>query len=130
MAAVLHRTLAPVGTTGTGTFPLGGLDGAKSICLEFKIEAVGATPTVTYELDGSTNSDGSASNPAADVWEQLSLRFTNPATAAKLTDTQTGTGTFIYWVEGLDIRSFAKVRLNVTANTNVTFSARLHVREV
>ena len=132
MAAFRSYDLAPKGSVGNinGT-AVTGCDDARTVALEFQVEAVGATPTITYKLQGALNRDPGQlldSQPASDVWDDLALRVSNPATAAVTTDTKTATGTFIYFVDGIDIRRWRKFRLVTSANTNVTFSARLHVR--
>ncbi len=132
MAAFRTFELAPTGSTGNinGT-AVTGIEDGRTVALVFQVGAVGATPTITYKIQGALNRDPGIkldSQPASDVWDDLSLVVSNPATAAITSDTKTATGTFIYFVNGVDIRRWRKIRLVTSANTNVTFSARLHVR--
>lgn len=110
-------TLAAVGSTGNNTHVGARLeaDGDGVVAL-FKIEAVGATPTVTYQLQGSfdstTGSDGN--------WFDLSSLPGDSPTEA-LTSVRTATGAYAAFVP---IHKFAGwVRLKTSANTNVTYSA-------
>ena len=129
MSAFITKTLAPKGSTGTGSFAIGGMDSAGAVCLEFQIEAAGATPTITYKLQGSVNVRPDDPNPPTEFFEDLELLQTDTATAHLKTDTKTAVGTYIYWVEGLLPRAFRRYQLVTSANTNVTYSARLHVLE-
>jgi hypothetical protein len=129
MSAFRTIPLAPKGSTGNGSFAIGGMDSAAAVCLEFQVEAVGATPTITYKLQGSVNVRPDDPNPPTEFFEDLELVFTDTATTHVKTDTKTATGTFVYWVEGLLPRAFRRYQLVTSANTNVTYSARLHVLE-
>lgn len=126
MASIITKSLAPKGSTGNGSFAIGGLDNASAVCLEFQVEAAGATPTITYKLQGSINVRPDDPNPPTEFFEDLELLQTDTATAHLKTDTKTATGTYVYWVEGIPPRAFRRYQLVTSANTNITYSARLH----
>lgn len=119
---MLSFDLAKKGSTGTGTAytPInGGLDRVKRIAVEFEVEAAGATPTITYTVEGLM--------PDGVTWATLALvqaDSTAAASTAGVTVT-TVSKTFRY-VNGLDVRFVKGLRVNVSANTNITFSARAH----
>src|SRR5690242_12136489 len=129
------QDLAPKGSTGTGTFVANGLADANVVAVEFEVEAVGSTPTVTFQVEGALHrAAGKADTDVADAsdqWDKVALVTADSTVAAtSAAVTKTGTGKYIYFVAGLDLRAFRKIRLNVSANTNVTFSARLHLNDV
>jgi hypothetical protein len=115
-------TLAAVGTTGNNTsagvsIPVD----VDVINAEIKVEAVGATPTITYKLQGSDD-DGTVADAASD-WYDLSM-LPEGANTEVATDTKTAVGVYEYSLEQAR-RPTSKVRLVTSANTNVTYSAEL-----
>jgi hypothetical protein len=112
--------LAPTGSVGNQTFASQRVpNDADELNLEFKIEAVGATPTVTYKFQGS-NDDGSLADAASD-WYDLEV-LPNDAAAEVLSATKTAVGVYEYTLD-LHKRATSKVRLVTSANTNVTYSS-------
>jgi hypothetical protein len=121
MSAFQKHTLAPVGSTGT-TAGLPANSGLKvnagdlSVAFLFTVEAVGATPTITYKFQGSD--DGSN-------WFDVNYitdASDTPATAARTRTTQ---GQDIAWLSQSGVRQYNFYRVVVTANTNVTYRAEL-----
>ena len=121
MAAFNKYVLAAAGRTGNNTHTaveVGGDDmTGEKVVLEFILEVAGATPTVTYSLQGSfdnVNFDtaGIAVIPASSD----TAAATRVVTVAGYTHNQTSQG-----------RIFRFYRLVTTLNTNVTYSANLWV---
>lgn len=109
--------LAPVGTTGnvTGT-AVKVVNNADRVALQFVVEAIGATPTVTFKFQGSL--DGTN-------WYDVSYitpLTSTEAVAAIVVTTVVGTAVFL----GNSVaRGYAYYRVVTTVNTNVTFRAEL-----
>jgi hypothetical protein len=114
--------LAPVGSTGNNTHAsLAVQEDAEVIGLEFKIEAVGATPTVTYKYQGSE--DGPDVADGSSDWYDLLALPSDSATEA-VSQTKTAVGVYQSFLETAK-RDVRKVRLVTSANTNVTYSSQL-----
>ena len=128
------QILAPVGSTGNNNHTaITGVESARTLAIEFQVEAAGATPTVSFQVQGAVNRDAANldGQPASDVWDNLALIVSDSTTAASSAAvTKTATGTFIYFVSGMDLRRWRKIRLVTSANTNITYSARLHKIEL
>ena len=136
MSAMTSAILAPVGSTGNNNHAaVTGCESARTLAVEFLVEAAGATPTVTFKVQGALNRDATNldGQPASDFWENLAL-VSSDASAATIAAgtgvTVTATGTSVVFVAGLDIRRWRKIRLVTSANTNITYSARLHKVEL
>lgn len=116
-------TLAAAGTTGNNTSPSVKIDDDTDIIsAEFEITAAGATPTVTYKLQGSM--DDTTVTDAASDWFDL-LTFPNDSSTEAVTQTKTAVGVY-QLICDLKKRFARKVRLVVTANTNVTYESDLY----
>lgn len=114
-------------STGNNTHPSFSLnDDVDMVALEFKVTAVGATPTVTLELQGSLD-DGNVPD-ASSAWYRLALQPSGIGAAVD-TDVKTAVGTSVYFVNTQN-RYARKVRLVTTANTNVTYEARVGQRDI
>lgn len=117
MAEEVLEQIIPVGTTGNGTF----VQRAENAdvfraAMQFLVEAIGATPTVTFDWQGSV-----------DGVNWTSIRYTTditdaPAQGARAVTTQAA---FPEWMYDQAGRFYRKFRVVVTANTNVTYSAVL-----
>lgn len=113
--------LAPKLQTGTGRFSAAGLSAVRKLMVLVSVTAIGATPTMTYTIQGSN--DGTN-------WADLELVVADSATAAsKAAVTVTTVSVAQYFVDGLDKRFFDQYAMNVTANTNVTFNGFLYIPE-
>lgn len=109
--------LAPKGSTGTSAgFPEQGTP-MDLIAFQFVVEAVGATPSVTYKFQGTA--DGSN-------WFDLGYITDASDTISQATRTRTTVGADIMWVSNPVGRRYRGYRLVVTANTNVTYHAEMY----
>jgi hypothetical protein len=107
------------GTTGVVTSPARTAgEGTTLAALEFIVEAVGATPTITYLWEGSF--DGSVWYPVAYITDALD-------TLAVTARTRTTQGRDLSFVSTAQARRYKQYRCRVTANTNVTYSSKLHL---
>lgn len=117
-------TLAPSGSTGnnthTGIFSPSAED---TFAVVLKAEAVGATPTITWKVQGSFTGGSNAGE-----WQDIQLLPTN-------TDTSAGTITLASPVANdtsfahcslASSRFFRYYRLVTSANTNVTYRADIY----
>lgn len=115
------KSLAPVGTTGNITGASSGPVemGGNAVALQFIVEAVGATPTVTFKYQGSL--DGTN-------WFDVTYVSVTTDTLATATQTVTGLGATVIFLENPAVRNWNWFRVITTANTNVTYSAELYVQ--
>lgn len=118
MAAVLGPfPLAATGTVGNVTSAaVQANQGARSVAVEFIVEVAGATPTITYKLQGTF--DGTN-------WFDLITVPANSDTAA-ITQTQTAVGDFVTYLDLVGGRFANQFRLVTSANTNITYRANLY----
>lgn len=118
-----QKALAPAGSTGNNTHPSVSLDLATDVVVvEFEVTAVGATPTVTYNVQAS-NDNGDVADAASDWFDPFALRE-NAATEADIAGTKT-TVSLETWTLDLKKRPCRKLRLVTSANTNVTYESSL-----
>ena len=118
-----HIEIAAKGSTGTGR-KSALIDGtaASRLMIEFEVEAVGATPTVTFTIQGSM--DGT-------TWTDMQyVTLDSSVAASKAGIVVTTVSKTHRFVDGLDKRFPHYIAVNVTANTNVTFSARAHSERI
>ena len=114
--------LAPVGSTTVQRYSLANMSEVWRAAVQFTIESVGATPAISWTVQGSL--DGSR-------WYDLEYLTPDSAVAASkaaITSVTTGVlnATLLY-LDGLDRRFFKYFAVNVSANTNCTFNAQLHI---
>lgn len=108
-----------VGSTGNASGTVQHADGlGQRVAVEFKVEAVGATPTVSWQVEGSIN--------GTDWFSCDLIQADGTVAGSNAVVTQTAVGTQIRYVDGLDKRWFSALRVRTTANTNVTFSSKLY----
>lgn len=106
------------GTTAGTTIRTEG--GYVAMGFQFVVEAVGATPTLTYRWEGSL--DGTNWKPVAYI--------TDAADTVAATDrVVTAVGVELLFLANPVARRYRYFRLVVTANTNVTYSAKLFADE-
>jgi hypothetical protein len=123
MSGIPKQTLAPVGSTGNNSHaPVNVHQALEKLCVEFVVESIGATPTVTLKLQGTQND---VANPASSDWEDIAIVFASND-AVVTTRAVTAVGRYLSFVSLAKLRFFKKVRLVTSANTNVTYSANLH----
>lgn len=109
--------LAATGSTGNNSHTgVGATPTADKAAVAFVVEAVGATPTVTYKIQGSF--DGTN-------WFDLILLPSDSETAA-VTKVVTATGTYVSYLTQAQVRFARFLRLVTSANTNVTYKADLY----
>lgn len=112
------------GTTGTGRSYIAQTGDFTRAYVEFEVTAVGATPTVTFQVEGLM--PGSDPTVAAN-WIKLSLLQADASVATSNAAIVTTTvGKTQRYVDGLTQRSFDAIAVSVTANTNVTFKSTLY----
>jgi hypothetical protein len=121
VSAATKLMLAPAGSTGNITGPaVDGTASSGAIAFQFVVEAAGATPTVTYKYQGSLDGVN---------WydEFYGTDSTNVSATTTRTMTAVGAQVAFHDTDGGDSRAYAKFRVVVTANTNVTFRAEMYV---
>lgn len=105
------------GSTGNGTGVLNNADGLGGrVAVEFQVEAVGATPTITWQVEGSL--DGTNWGPV----DLLQMDATVAGSNAAITTTTVGK--VQRFIDGGTLRFYSNLRVRTTLNTNVTYSAR------
>lgn len=123
--AILSQLAAPVGSTGNNTHQSVGLSqNGESVAVDFRATAIGATPTVTWIVQGSfddvTTADASSKWVTAFVYPNGS--DTGTAAPAAVTTVSSNP----VWLSGPVFRFFKKIRIVTSANTNVTYEASVH----
>lgn len=98
---------------------------ADSLIIEFRVTAVGATPTVTYTVQASD--DGSEVSDANSDWYTIFGLPSNGAAEVAITGAASALGTIDFYLE-LARRPVRKLRLVTSLNTNVTYDSE--IREV
>lgn len=109
-----------VGNASHASVPVDENEGTLSV--EFEVTAVGATPTVTWKLQGSN--DGSGVPDATSDWYDLMTVDAGDATE-DISRTHTAVGIYAVFLE-LARRNPAKIRLETSANLNVTYEAEAY----
>lgn len=116
--------LAAAGTTGNNTHTSKrATPDADKTAVVFVVEVAGATPTVTYKLQGTL--DGDAVSDGNANWFDLILLPSNNETAA-VSATVTAVGAYTSYVSQAHSRFLRRVRVVTSANTNITYRAELH----
>lgn len=129
MASIVPISLAGTGTTGNNTHN-GAHAGSEADAVEFRfiVEAAGATPTVTFKVQG-TNDDTNVTDANA-VWTDIPYIPANTNTSAITTQTVTVVGTTIFFLDiNNGARFFRRFRLVTTANTNITYRCEARVAQ-
>lgn len=114
------RTLAPAGSTGNATLPAGSGLSTKplgTVALQFVVEAIGATPTVTFKFQGSLDGVN---------WNDVLYLPAGSDTATAATQVATTVSAVAVFVDRVTERQYKFYRVVTTANTNVTFRAELY----
>lgn len=118
----VQQVLAAAGSTGNVTgaavdYKPPGDAGYAPVAFQFVVEAVGATPTVTFKYQGSLDNL---------TWTDVF--YTTPANAAGSQATQvvTGVGTTVNFLAVPGVTFYRYYRVVTTANTNVTFRAEMY----
>lgn len=90
---------------------------AASLAVQFVVEAVGGTPTVTYKVQGSPDNVN---------WYDWLYVTDITDTGAVATRAATAVGAQIEWLSNAVVRTYQYVRVVTSANTNVTYRAELY----
>jgi len=116
--------VAPKGSTGNQTHASVPMPAeADHAAFQFVVEAVGATPTVTWKIQGSLD-DPSVSD-ANSAWFDIAYNTEANDTLAVATRSATAVGKQVNFKRRNQAHFFRKVRLVTTANTNVTYRCEL-----
>lgn len=122
MAAVDKKILFPAGTTTASTgnaVELETIVQVGTVACQFVVEAVGATPTVTFKFQGSLDNAN---------WYDIAYVTDANDTVAATTRTVTGTGASVNFLDlASGNRYYKYFRCVTSANTNVTYRAELYV---
>ena len=126
MPAVFKAALSPLARTGNNSEQSVSLPPtALLVGVEFVVEVAGATPTVTYKIQGTwdpgTTADGSAN------WFDLMMLPSDSETAAT-TKVVTAVGGYATYLAQSEVRFAPRVRLVTSANTNITYHANLQLQ--
>lgn len=126
MAINTQQLLAPTGTTGNNNHASVGIAPAgQLIAVEFVVEAAGATPTVTYKLQGSFD-PGTVLDGSANWFDLIELPSDNETAA--ITKTVTAVGAYATYLAQSIARFVPRVRLVTSANTNITYRSNLRTQ--
>lgn len=122
MSWTVEQSLAPAGTTGSNTHAAVGAGAAADrIACQFVVEVAGATPTVTWKLQGSM--DGTN-------WYDVEYVTDGTDTGAKTALTATGTGAQVIYLDSAGgSRFYCQYRLVTSSNTNITYRGELYVQQ-
>lgn len=117
--------LANTGSTGNNTHnSVSCSPAANKTSLIFIVEAVGATPTVTFKFQGTL--DPNSVTDANAQWADLALLPIGSETVTAAPTAVTAVGNSIFYIAQSHTRFVRRVRVITSANTNVTYSAQLH----
>ena len=110
---------AAIGSTGNNTHNSVhiGADYA-TVALQFVVEAVGGTPTVTYKWQGSPDNSN---------WYDIAYITDASDTLAVSTSVRTTTGADLKFISNPGARRYKYIRLVTSANTNVTYRGEVYL---
>lgn len=116
-----QRSLAPTGSTSNNTHPGVGVSaGATRVAVQLVVEAIGATPTITWKVQGSL--DGTN-------WYDVEYVSDSSDTGAASTRTATTVSAQTEWLDlAGGSRFYSQYRLVTSLNTNVTYRGELYVQ--
>ena len=112
---------APVGSTGNNTHnSLHVGSDYSSLVMQFVVEAIGATPTITYKWQGSA--DGTN-------WYDVAYITDASDTLAVSTRVATTVSAQIQFTSNPSARRYKYYRVVTSANTNVTYRAEIYTAD-
>lgn len=115
--------LSPTGSTGNNTHTAVQMPGPglRTVAFQFVIEAVGATPAVTWKIQGSLDGVGYMDIPYV-------TNTSDTTTANPITESAPTAGfRRVLWLANPLARQFRYFRLVTSANTNVTYRGELYI---
>lgn len=112
--------LAPSTSVAT-THPSVQLAGYDSLAFEFVVDVVGATPTITWKVEGSP--DEVDVDDTNSHWYDVAYVTDANDTASTSTKTATSVGGQIIFLDNPVARRYRKYRLVTSALTNITYHA-------
>lgn len=119
--------LAATGSTGNNTHAGVSLEDADGVAIAFIVEAAGATPTVTFKVQGALE-DSTVADSAAN-WIDLAYLPSSGDTPATTTQTATAVGATVFFLDfASGARFYRRFRLVTSANTNITYRANAYKR--
>lgn len=117
-----HITLVATGTTGNNTSTGVRLGGSyDGLAFLFIVEAAGATPTVTWKIQGSL--DPTSVSDANATWFDVAYVTDAVDTVATATRTATAVGSSVQFLANPIARQYDRYRVVTSANTNITYRA-------
>lgn len=120
MSGIYKMEGAPAASTGNNSHAaVNPHPGSGKIALEFNVEAVGATPTVTYAVQGTM-----VDSPGANDWVPVAI-IPSDSDVAAANRVVTAVGRTYSFISQAQVRFFKKIRVVTSANTNVTYSAQI-----
>ena len=125
--AILSQYAALPGSTGNNTHQSVGLTGdAESVCVDFRATAVGTT--VTFVVQGSFDEPQTADGSSTFVTAFVYPVGSDTGTAAPAAVTTVSSNPV--WLSGSLFRFYKKIRIVTSANTGVTYEAKVHEQVV
>jgi hypothetical protein len=115
---------APVGSTGSQTHASVELAPYDTIAFQFVVEVAGATPSVTWKIQGSV--DENIVSDANSNWYDVFYVTDSSDTGATTAITQTTLGAKLIFLDNPVARRYRKFRVVSSANTNVTYRCEAH----
>jgi hypothetical protein len=112
-----HASDLAATSTGNNTHTAVRTDANETVAFEMEVTAIGATPTVTWKIQGSM--DGTS------FWDVAYVTDAND-TVAVAGRTMTTVSSQIQFLSNPVARRYKFYRLVTSANTNVTYRARAH----
>lgn len=111
-------------SSGNNTHAGARIEPEKGIAFQFEVVTAGATPTVTWKIQGSVDTDD-VSDANATWFDMLYVTDATdtPAAAALVS---TAVGKKIIWMSNTDSRMYRRFRLVTSANTNITYRGSAH----
>ena len=123
--AIISQFAALPGSTGNTTHQsVGFTQEATSAAVDFRCTAIGATPTVTFVIQGSF--DEPQTLDASSVWVTAFVYPVGSDTGTAAPAAVTTVSSNPVYLRGPSLRFYKKVRVVTSANTNVTYEAKVH----
>lgn len=111
-------------SSGNNTHPGIRIEPGQGIGFLFEVVTAGATPTVTWKVQGSIDSDDIADASAA--WFDVLYVTDASDTATSAAIVSTVVGKRVIWLANTGARMYRRLRLVTSANTNITYRASAH----